>query len=569
MRKLYRISALGICFLLIFFDLPIVYAQSGIPSICATGTDTDQDSITNILDIDSDNDGILDEFESTTGLINVGGQPTTLNGVLINSETSLLTGDVLVIADIIIESGISIDLQLTIGMITSGATYDPASGNLFLTPYDASMDDLLEVSLVFVESGTTTPYQLQAVEMIFKDIDSQINRDFTEVIGLSGTPIAIPGSSIGPQNYENGGGLAGYATYGVLKNLNGSATDWTDEINESVTNQDHWITASYGNISSFGFTYGVTGTAGDNSGKRGTSIANIVYYISLDTDQDGVDDYLDLDADNDGIPDAIEACGDITLILEDCMLDSDANADYPDTDNNGCPDGLVSTACATAPIDTDMDGLPDYLDLDSDGDGCPDSVEAGTDALGTSDTAGYIAGIVDEFGLLTSGISGSCPVPTTTAYIDSTVNACLTCTLLTDADNYCDIISNNPTSPLASEDCDNGGIDNQTECNNGGNPNDNCDDMAPMLVCPSNQIISDKGCSISLEDYTNAISLMNACTDLSIYTFTQSPLATSNLTNGIYPITITVTDVNNNMANCTFLLEVDLVPPTVPTIFGN
>jgi len=126
-KKLYRISALGICFLLIFFDLPIVYAQSGIPSICATGTDTDQDSITN------------------------------------------------------------------------------TSGNLFLTPYDASMDDLLEVSLVFVESGTTTPYQLQAVEMIFKDIDSQINRDFTEVIGLSGTPIAIPGSSIGPQNYENGG----------------------------------------------------------------------------------------------------------------------------------------------------------------------------------------------------------------------------------------------------------------------------------------------------------------------------------------------------------------------------
>jgi len=155
-----------------------------------------------------------------------------------------------------------------------------------------------------------------------------------------------------------------------------------------------------------------------------------------DTDGDGVVDAFDqenntdsgcavdtrgvtLDSDNDGIPDAVEACGDITLTLEDCSLDSNGDAEYLDEDVDGCPDGLVASYCTDAPIDTDGDGTPDYLDLDSDGDGCADNIEAATDGFGTSEDT-YLAGTVDGFGLLTSGVSGDCPIPTTTAYTDST-----------------------------------------------------------------------------------------------------------------------------------------------------
>ena len=335
----------------------------------------------------------------------------------------------------------------------------------------------------------------------------------------------------------------------------------------------HWIEATYNNISSFDFTYGVTGTNSNSTGSRGTKISNIVYFENVDTDGDGLADHVDLDSDNDGIPDAIEACGDITLSLEDCMLDSNGDATYLDSDMDGCPDGLVSTACGTSPIDTDMDGIADFLDLDSDGDGCSDNIEAGTDALGTSDTSGYIAGMVDVCGLLTSGISGICPIPSTIAYRDSNLStACvnITCDLLTmDPDSFCTYVLANPMDSIALADCDNGGIDNVTECINGGDPSDDCDDSPPTLICPANQTITGTGCDITLTNYTTDVSLINACTDTSIYTFTQSPIDSTALANGIYTVTLTVTDINNNTTDCTFFVEIDLIPPPVPTISGN
>ncbi len=541
-----------------------------IPENCPTvGLDTDNDGIPNYVDIDDDNDGILDQYERVSEQVSISGQPTTLNGVSITSTTAIANGDVLLISNVLTTSGVSVDLQMTISNITSGVTYNPTNGSLSLTPYNASADDLFEVAIVFVESGTSTPYQLDGVEIIFQDIDSQINRDFTEMIGLPGSPAVILGSSLSLQNYENGGGLSGYTNYGVSKTLNGSTTDWLDEINVAATDEDHFIKVIYSDISSLGFTYGVTGTQGISTGSRGASIANLFFFEGLDTDNDGVEDYLDLDSDNDGIPDVIEACGDNTLALEDCMLDSDGTAVYPDSDMNGCPDGLVSTACGAAPIDTDMDGLPDYLDLDSDGDGCADNTEAGVNHLGTSEDT-YIAGTVDGNGLLTTGISGTCPIPTNIAYRDSSFNACFTCVLLTtDPSSFCNYVIANPMSPLASDDCDNGGIDNITECTNGGDPNDSCDDMPPIIVCPSNQILTEKGCEIILDDYTDDVNLIDACTDQSIYTFTQSPILGTSLITDVYTITVTVTDVNNNTATCTFLVEVNLIPLTVPTISGN
>ena len=46
-------------------------------------------------------------------------------------------------------------------------------------------------------------------------------------------------------------------------------------------------------------------------------------------------------------------------------------------------------------MDTDSDGIPNYLDLDSDGDGIPDNIEAQT-------TAGYIAPNADSAGTYTT-----------------------------------------------------------------------------------------------------------------------------------------------------------------------
>ena len=98
----------------------------------------------------------------------------------------------------------------------------------------------------------------------------------------------------------------------------------------------------------------------------------------FDTDGDGVDDHLDLDSDNDGISDLIE---------------SGQNQAAVDTNNDGRHDGGTNGAgvafaanggAGATPIDTDFDGIRDFLDLDSDNDGIADAVEA-------RPTAGYVS----------------------------------------------------------------------------------------------------------------------------------------------------------------------------------
>ena len=104
---------------------------------------------------------------------------------------------------------------------------------------------------------------------------------------------------------------------------------------------------------------------------------------NVDSDGDGTPDYLDLDSDGDGIPDALEAPGtgvDTDGDGIDDLYDADATGGT-DANNDGLDDAVV----AAGVLDSDADGLPDYLDQDSDNDGVTDTVEApvsGTDTDG-------------------------------------------------------------------------------------------------------------------------------------------------------------------------------------------
>lgn len=86
-----------------------------------------------------------------------------------------------------------------------------------------------------------------------------------------------------------------------------------------------------------------------------------------DTDGDGIPDYLDIDSDDDGIPDNIEAQTTVGYIPPS-GVDANDNGIDDAYENNGNL-GLI-------PIDSDGDGIPDYVDDDSDDDGVPDSIEA-------------------------------------------------------------------------------------------------------------------------------------------------------------------------------------------------
>ena len=104
------------------------------------------------------------------------------------------------------------------------------------------------------------------------------------------------------------------------------------------------------------------------------------------------------DTDNSGVADYLEAGVAISLFKVDADGDGiDDSATDLDDDN----DGIYDTYEGDDSVDTDSDGIPDYLDTDSDGDGCNDAIEAGfTDANDD--------GIVDGNGVNADGtISGS------------------------------------------------------------------------------------------------------------------------------------------------------------------
>ncbi len=168
-----------------------------------------------------------------------------------------------------------------------------------------------------------------------------------------------------------------------------------------------------------GFTGAETFSYTVSDGKGGSDTASVTANVTQnapDFDGDGIADDTDIDDDNDGIPDTVEgtadfdgdglpnyqdpdADGDGILDLAESGLNAsergalDADGDGRiDSHNsfgaNGLADDVETMAdsgqtdydndqIGDAPVDTDGDGQPDFLDLDSDNDGIPDVIEAG------------------------------------------------------------------------------------------------------------------------------------------------------------------------------------------------
>ncbi len=314
--------------------------------------DADGDGIVNFLDVDTDNDGIPD-------LVEAGGIDTNGNGrvdVATDSNSDGLA-----------------DIYATSALVRTGGTD---------TDGDGKADD---TAITFIDGGSNSVDSDGDAYADHLDLDSD-NDGIPDIIEARGTDPDNNGrvdTATLPWDAD-GDGLADIYDEAASDGPKGSGTNGTALIETSAdTNSDGKVNNTETMVSG--------GTA------------------SIDGDGDTYPNHLDLDSDNDGITDVVENGGGNTTVdhstgtLDGIVGD---NASVTDTNNDGWHDSSTSVA-----LDSDSDGVVDYLDLDTDNDGIPDYLEGVCSTCPTfaspsgNDTDGD--GLLDIYESLTSANANS------------------------------------------------------------------------------------------------------------------------------------------------------------------
>ncbi len=161
--------------------------------------------------------------------------------------------------------------------------------------------------------------------------------------------------------------------------------DGTSAGNQTVNNQTVTLSAVVTAAGDYTIRISDNGSVAVNVWGDDWAVDTMTYTIvsTPDADGDGVADSLDIDSDDDGIPDNVEAQTTAGYVMPSGT----------DADGDGIDDAY---GAGLSPVDTDLDGTPDYLDADSDQDGIADVAEAGLAAAPSgTDTDGD--GLDDAF----------------------------------------------------------------------------------------------------------------------------------------------------------------------------
>ncbi|ARV15348.1 T9SS type A sorting domain-containing protein [Polaribacter sp. SA4-12] len=385
--------------------------------------DTDGDGILDLLDLDSDNDGITDVIEA-------GGIDADRDG----KADGFVDADTDGFNDLVDGDPTNV---LTTGTDTAGAN---TSNALIVTGPDAGGDgkpdsypngDLdNDGKLNHLDIDTDNdgiPDNIEAQPSGTYIEPSDVGTDMTDVNNNGVDDVyEVGGIGFVPENTD-GTDTADYLDLdsdndGIPDITENGDTDnvalGTDADNDGLDdafddNDDSGISGATVN-DGLGVGNKVTDSAtleaayGDEDSDFNFGTGDVDYRDSPDADNDGIPDNIDLDDDNDGIPDTDES----GVYLHDADEDGDGIPNYKDTTDNTSGDGNTGTDYTDLNgdgipdvYDNDGDGIPNHLDLDSDNDGIPDIVEAGgedTDGNGLIDdinTDGTLVNDTDNDGL--------------------------------------------------------------------------------------------------------------------------------------------------------------------------
>lgn len=385
-------------------------------SICTTGVDSDGDGISDACDLDDDNDGIPDCEEN-------GLNSTPATTFKLNNNANVPAG---------LLSGPNYQIQLTPNLASQSGSAMSYGKVDFSKDLAISMRAYLGnssggadgIAIVFHNSSAgQDAVGISGSGLGAQNIANGIALEL-DTYNNSAAPNSDP-------SYDHGtirrtSDWSALSTTSPLKASQATAKDgswhnvniiWNSTTRVLSYSFDGYQVASYTFAASgtnslatiLGATtsyFGFTASTGSQFSDQRIGFDNPCSIpLFLDTDSDGIPNHLDLDSDNDGCLDAIEGSDNVTtsqLVTAGGTVTSGTGSSASNQnlcangfciDTNGVPtvvnsggvadtDSLQGQRIGTSQnfaqnvcIDTDGDGIPDYIDLDDDNDGILDTAE--------------------------------------------------------------------------------------------------------------------------------------------------------------------------------------------------
>ncbi|MEJ7626331.1 MAG: T9SS type A sorting domain-containing protein [Ferruginibacter sp.] len=293
--------------------------------------DMDRDGIINMLDLDSDNDGVPDVVEAAgvdaDGDAKIDNYTDTDNDGLsqnvdVNNTGARISG---------------------IGLGVVDYDNDTYSNTLDRDSDNDGVPDVIEVT------GPDTNNDGIIDGFVDANLDGIAdNRLTVNALLKTGTDITSDGRA---DSYPN-------------KNFDSDKMPNVYDVDSDMDGIIDVIEAGFADTDYNGFIDGAIGTDGWNAAVNALATLTLT-----NTDTRGNPNYIDIDADDDGIPDNVEGQTTASYLLPV----------YLDNDNDGLDnsyDNIVGFGGRGVFLsDKDIDGIPDYRDLDTDADGQPDIKE--------------------------------------------------------------------------------------------------------------------------------------------------------------------------------------------------